>query len=106
LYFSSIANCQNIFRGKHITTVFLDNIWRNEKKDVDVQTQLRTPIYCDNVIQIQSGLTTTKELYLENRNNIYYIKYIDSDNYSIALENSLINKLGYTRYALEYLLER
>ena len=91
-------------RGRRNCLVLIDNaFWRSYDFEVqDTLEQLR--LWNVPYVNLQSGLFTSLDNYFASATDIVRFPYYLSANYSLEVENSLINRLGENKYCLEYLL--
>jgi hypothetical protein len=109
LSFVNFSTAQDQLRGKHVSSIFIDNVYEFSPQMRDHMIEFYHSVsvgHGTKIYQIQSGMSQTSINTMEERDSTIRIPiYIDL-HYSSTREMDLINKIGSSKYATEYLLKR
>lgn len=108
LIIGSMGNISTMLRGKHVSTLYMDNTWMNSGKTYANEIALvEFTKACDTrIVMLQTGLLSNQVTYVENQPNVILLPDTLNANYTIEFEDTAINRFGARKFAQEYLLER
>lgn len=108
IIFGSTGTLANTLRGKHVSTLYMDNTWihYNRKYENEIAMIAVTKASGTRVVMLQTGLAGDTPSYVEVQPNVLLLPDTLNYNYTIEREESLINMIGAKKFAQEYLLER
>lgn len=108
IIFGSGGTLARSLRGKHISTLYMDNAWSWTgavyENDISMLNVTRTT--GTRIVMLQTGLVGDIPSYVENQPNVVLLPDIINENYTISREEDYINKIGAKKFAQEYLLQR
>lgn len=108
IQFGSIGTLATTIRGKHISTLYMDNTWlrKGSAYENDIAMLKLTQTLGTRVVMLQTGLFGDSPSYVEKQSNVVLLPDIINENYTISREEDYINKIGAEKFAQEYLLQR
>lgn len=108
IIFGSVATLTSTLRGKHVSTLYMDNTWMHSGKTYTHEIDFINFIKAcgTRIVMLQTALVGDKPSYVEEQSNVILLPDTLNANYSLEREETYINRIGATRFAQEYLLER
>lgn len=108
IQFGSIGTLATTIRGKHISTLYMDNTWihKGSAHENDIATLKVARTVGTRIVMLQTGLFGNIPSYVEEQPNVVLLPDIINENYTISHEEDYINKIGAKKFAQEYLLQR
>ena len=108
IIFGSVGTLATSLRGKHISTLYMDNTWmrKGSAYENDIATMNVARMVGTRIVMLQTGLFGDIPSYVEEQPNVVLLPDIINENYTISREEDYINKIGAKQFAQEYLLQR
>ena len=108
ILFGSTGTLSPSLRGKHISTLYMDNTWIHQSKQYENDITLIdwTRASGTRIVMLQTALIGDKVSYVEQQPNVIILPDTVNYNYTIEREEAYINKIGARKFAQEYLLQR
>lgn len=108
IIFGSMGTLGPSLRGKHISTLYMDNTWWRESSisENDIALIDWTRASGTRMVMLQTALTGENPSYVEKQPNVILLPDSLNANYTISREEDYINMIGAKKFAQEYLLQR